>query len=255
MTEWEPHGIEFGNCNCSYGCPCQFNALPTYGHCRALGFFRIDKGYFSRAKLDGLNMASATRWPGAVHEGRGIMQSIIDGWADEEQRTALLSIVTGKDTEPMATFWAVYAAMCETVLDPIYTAISIDLDMKARRARCTAGDVARGRGEPIPNPVTGAEHRVGIVLPDGFEYERNEVGRGWSSCSAGVPLTLGDSYTPTGANCISTSTVASAELRKTEQAMAGADLSLEGPPRNRRETRPIQRRSSPVGPASLPGRA
>jgi hypothetical protein len=194
MTEWEFHGMEFANCNCSYACPCQFNALPTNGNCQAVAFFRTDKGHFGAAKLDGLKMALAVSWPGPVHEGRGIMQPIIDERADDAQRTGLLSIMTGKETDPMSTFWAVFAAMCETVLDPIYTAISIDVDMRARRAQCKAEGVASGRGEPIVNPVTGAEHRVGIVLPDGFEYEQNEVGRGWSSSSEGVPLTLEDSY-------------------------------------------------------------
>jgi hypothetical protein len=28
MTEWEIKGREFGNCNCSYGCPC-VQCLPT----------------------------------------------------------------------------------------------------------------------------------------------------------------------------------------------------------------------------------
>lgn len=194
MIEWELHGMEFGNCNCAYGCGCQFNALPTHGNCQAVGFFRIDSGHFGATKLDGLNMAIAVRWPGPVHEGHGVMQPIIDKGADDEQRTALLSILTGKETDPMATFWSVYAAMCETVHDPIYTAINIDLDMDARRAHCTAEGVATGRGEPILNPVTGAEHRVGIVLPNGFEYGQNEVGRGWSSAFRGVPLTLEDSY-------------------------------------------------------------
>ena len=41
MTEWEIKGREFGNCNCSYGCPCQFNALPTHGHCHALAVYDI----------------------------------------------------------------------------------------------------------------------------------------------------------------------------------------------------------------------
>ncbi|WP_324763944.1 DUF1326 domain-containing protein (plasmid) [Sinorhizobium meliloti] len=194
MTDWELHGMEFGNCNCSYGCPCQFNGLPTHGHCQAIGFFTIAGGSFGAAKLDGLNMAIAVAWPGAVHEGRGVMQPIIDERADAAQRRALLSILTGEETDPMATFWAVYTAMCETVRDPIYTTISIDVDMKARRAKCKAEGVAIGRGEPILNPVTGYEHRVGILLPNGFEYERNEVGRGWSSSFAGVPLNLEDSY-------------------------------------------------------------
>ena len=34
MIKWEIKAREFGNCNCDYGCPCQFNALPTHGHCR-----------------------------------------------------------------------------------------------------------------------------------------------------------------------------------------------------------------------------
>lgn len=194
MTEWELHGMEFGNCNCAYGCPCQFNALPTHGSCQAIGFFRIDNGHFGGAKLDGLNMAFAVTWPGAVHEGRGTMQPVIDERADEAQRNGLLSVMTGKETAPMMTFWAVYTAMCEKILDPIYTAISIEMDMNARRASCKAEGVLSGRGEPILNPVTKAEHRVGIVLPNGFEYGQNEVGRGWSTSSKGVPLKLEDSY-------------------------------------------------------------
>ena len=115
MTEWELHGMEFGNCNCAYACPCQFNALPTHGNCQAIGFFSVEKGHFGDAKLDGLNMAFAVSWPGAVHHGRGTMQPVIDKRANEAQRNALLSIMTGKETDPMTTFWAVYTAMCETI--------------------------------------------------------------------------------------------------------------------------------------------
>ena len=194
MTEWEVHGMEFGNCNCAFACPCQFSALPTHGHCRAVGFFRIDRGHFGGATLDGLNMAMAVIWPGAVHEGGGVMQPIIDACADDAQREGMLSILTGRETAPMSTFWAVFAAMCDTIHDPIYTPISIDLDMPARRAQCRADGVATGRGEPILNPVTGQEHRVGIVLPNGFEFGQNEVGRGWSTASRGVAVTLEETY-------------------------------------------------------------
>ena len=194
MTDWELHGLEFTNCNCDYGCPCQFNALPSKGHCQAIIFFRIDKGQFGGARLDGLNMAMAVKWPGAVHQGRGTMQPIIDERADDAQRHGMLSILTGKDTDPMTTFWAVYTAMCETVLPPVHTRIGIDLDMQARKATCSADNTALGRGEPILNPVTGQEHRAGIVLPNGFEYGQNEVGRGWSTSAGGVQLTLEDSH-------------------------------------------------------------
>jgi hypothetical protein len=36
-VKWRIKGREFVNCNCSYGCPCQFNAPPTHGNCRAVG--------------------------------------------------------------------------------------------------------------------------------------------------------------------------------------------------------------------------
>jgi len=194
LIQWEIHGVEFGNCNCGSPCPCQFNALPTHGDCRAIGFFRVDRGHFGDTRLDGLNMAIVVKWPGAVHQGRGEMQPVIDRRADEDQRKALLGILTGKETDEMATFFAVYSAMCDTIHEPVNTDISIDLDMQARRARCRAEGVAEGRGEPILNPVTGKEHRVGILLPNGFEYTQNEVGRGWSHSAGRVPMTLEDSY-------------------------------------------------------------
>jgi hypothetical protein len=144
--------------------------------------------------LDGLRMAFAVKWPGPVHEGRGHMQPIIDQNADSDQRDALLSIATGKQTDEMATFFAVYAATCEKIHDPVYCQIKINADMAARVAKCEAVGVASGRGEPIRNPVTGAEHRVGIVLPHGFEYTQNEVGRGWSESVGAVAMKLEDSY-------------------------------------------------------------
>jgi hypothetical protein len=194
MVNWELHGMEFGNCNCDYGCPCQFNALPTHGQCRAVVFFRIDRGHFGKVQLDGRKMALIASWPGPVHQGQGTMQPVIDVTADSAQRDALLKILTGQETDPMATFFAVYAAMCSTIHEPVFTEIVFDADMEGRMARCEAVGIAIGRGEPIRNPVTLAEHRVRINLPNGFEYLQNEVGRGWSTSLGKVPMKLQDTY-------------------------------------------------------------
>ena len=35
-VKWTIKAREFVNCNCAYGCPCQFNALPTHGNCEAV---------------------------------------------------------------------------------------------------------------------------------------------------------------------------------------------------------------------------
>ena len=54
--------------------------------------------------------------------------------------------------------------------------------------------VTEGRGEPIKNPITGAEHRVRIDIPDGFEYSLAEMGRGWTTVSQPMAIKLADSY-------------------------------------------------------------
>lgn len=194
MIDWEIHGLMFSNCSCAYGCPCQFNALPTHGHCHAVVFMRVDKGHFGVAELGGLNAAFAIAWPGAVHQGRGRMQPLIDERGSESQRAGLLSILTGKETEPMMTVFSIYTAMCETIHNPIHTNISIDFDMNARRAKCEAKGTAVGHGEPVLNPVTKKELSAQIVLPNGSEYGEAEVGRGWSDSSGAVEMKLEDTH-------------------------------------------------------------
>ncbi len=113
MIKWEIKGREFGNCNCDYGCPCQFNALPTHGHCRGLAVFDIEQGFHGTTRLDGLRCAGIFRWPGPIHEGNGEGLHIIDRRATPEQREALLHILRGEDTEPGATIYQVFASTCD----------------------------------------------------------------------------------------------------------------------------------------------
>jgi len=50
------------------------------------------------------------------------------------------------------------------------------------------------RGAPILNPITGAEHRVRIEQPNGFEFAVAEIGRGWAKTAAPVSFDLDDTY-------------------------------------------------------------
>src|SRR4051812_27280657 len=78
FVEWSMQGVEVVNCNCATGCPCQFNSLPTYGNCCAWGFVQIDKGHFGDVPLDGLRWGILGSWPGAIHQGNGTFQTIVD---------------------------------------------------------------------------------------------------------------------------------------------------------------------------------
>ena len=192
--EWEIKGTEFGNCNCSYGCPCQFNALPTHGFCAAAAAFQFDAGHFADVKLDNLRAAAVYKWPGPVHEGNGTMQIIVDKRADARQRDAVVKIMSGEETEEMATMWWVFSAMCPNKLDPLFESIDLAIDVDARRAKVAVPGVIDSVGEPIRNPVTGKEHRVRIDLPHGFEYRLAEIGSGRTRTRGKIELELTDTY-------------------------------------------------------------
>jgi hypothetical protein len=194
MTPWEIHGRELVNCNCAYGCPCQFNALPTKGHCEAIGGFAIDTGHYGNVSLDGVTGAIVVQWPGPIHEGKGKLQPILDSRANERQREALLKIMSGEDTDPFATMFAVFATTFETVFEPIVAPIEFDVDVDARRGTFRVKDVLDVQGEPIRNPKTGQEHRARIELPDGFEYEVAEMGSASGRSGGHIALELRDSY-------------------------------------------------------------
>ncbi|MDR3100312.1 MAG: DUF1326 domain-containing protein [Paraburkholderia sp.] len=194
MIPWEIQGTELINCNCSYGCPCQFNALPTHGRCEAMGAIAIAKGFHGGVRLDDVNIAVVFQWPGAVHEGRGKCQPIVDERASPAQRDAILKIMTGQDTEPFATMFAVYASTLEQAFEPIFTKIDVDIDVDARRGRVHVEGVFDVVGEPIHNPVSGAEHRARIDLPHGFEYELAEIGSGTGRSQGNIALELNGTY-------------------------------------------------------------
>ena len=189
MNYWEFTGRELVNCTCEYGCPCQFNALPDKGHCYAVAAIQIDRGKYADTSLDGLRIGAIFKWPGAIHEGNGEALAFVDERADQEQRTALLKIMTGQDTDPFATMFAVYASTVTTMHEPVFTPIEVELDVDARRGRLSIPGYIEMSGEPIRNKVTGAESRAQIRLPDGFEYEVADIGSA-SSRTTGGPMQL-----------------------------------------------------------------
>lgn len=194
MTDWTIKGREFVHCNCAWGCPCQFNALPTHGDCRAVAAIEIAEGFHGETRLDGLRIGMIMSWPGPIHEGAGAVVPIIDERADAGQRESLLRIMTGQDTAPGSTIFQVFSTTFDTVHDPVFAQIDLDLDVDAREAKFVVPGLLEARGEPLRNPVTGEAHRARINLPDGFEYDVCEVGRGWAETQAPLAISLADSH-------------------------------------------------------------
>jgi hypothetical protein len=194
MTDWTIKGREFVHCNCAWGCPCQFNSLPTHGNCQAVAAIEIEEGFHGETRLDGLRIGMIMSWPGAIHEGAGAVVPIVDERADEAQREALLKIMTGQDTAPGSTIFQVFSTTFDTVHDPVFARIDLELDVDAREAKYSVPGLLEARGEPLRNPVTGEAHRARINLPEGFEYDVCEVGRGWAQTQAPLAISLADSH-------------------------------------------------------------
>lgn len=194
MTPWELKGRELVNCTCEYGCNCQFNALPDKGHCHAVAGILIDQGHFGAVRLDGLRIAAIFKWPGAIHEGNGEAIAFVDERASAEQRDALLKIMTGQDTAPFATMFAVYASTVSKMHAPVFIAIDFDVDVDGRKGRLRIKDYVEMTGEPIRNKVTGQESRAQIVLPAGFEYAVADIGSASSKSQGPVEVDITDKY-------------------------------------------------------------
>ena len=114
--------------------------------------------------------------------------------ADATQREALVKILSGEETEEMATVWWVFSAMSPNKLPPMYKPIDLEVDVERRHARLAIPDLVETTGEPIRNPVTGAEHRVRIDLPHGFEFRLAEVGSGISKITGAMAFDLNKTY-------------------------------------------------------------
>jgi hypothetical protein len=191
---WMVRGAEFGNCNCAWGCPCQFGSPTTHGHCEALVTGHIDEGNFNETKLDGLNWALLLYWPGEIADGNGKQQAIIDERADPAQREALRKILHGESTAPGATHFFVYNSTMSEVMDTIYAPVDVSIDVEGRTADVKIGDLVEATGGPIISRFDGSPVRSRINLPNGFEYTFAEMGNGNSKVRAGIELDLTDSY-------------------------------------------------------------
>jgi hypothetical protein len=174
QIDWHIQGLNVTTCNCSWGCPCQFMSLPTDGNCRAMVAFRITRGHFAALALDGLCFGGLFAWPGAIHEGHGEVQPIVDVRANAAQREALLKIMTGQETEPGATIFSVFAATFDKVHEPLFTTIKVDADLAARTGHIIVDGIADAQVEPMRNPVTGEAFHAHVALPTGFEYSTCE---------------------------------------------------------------------------------
>ncbi len=155
-------------CNCNYGCPCSFEAPPTYGTCEAALAYRVVEGKYGDVTLDGFKWVLAAVWPGPLHErnGRGVVY--LDARAKGAKRDALEAIATGKAGGPIGIFMSTVTAGLEVRTAPL------EFKFDGKRSYFRAGEAVEVEFEPIRNPVSGEEHHAAVLLPAGMIAKRED---------------------------------------------------------------------------------
>lgn len=193
MANWRLEGEWVKNCNCAYGCPCDFNARPTLGYCKGLVALNITKGHFNGTRLDGVKFVVMVDFPGALHEGNGTMQPIVDERASPAQREALFNILLGKNSAE-GTIFHIFSLIVTKALDPVFAPIEFTFDKDKRVARIRIPGVLESEVEPIKNPVTGMPHRIEVMMPEGFEHRVAEVASASIRSTGGIKFETAGSH-------------------------------------------------------------
>jgi hypothetical protein len=184
---WNLKGTLLIACNCDWGCPCNFNAPPTTGKCEGGWTWHVDEGSYGDKRLDDLNFSVYVNWPGAIHEGNGEALVLVDERADDVQRSALETLISGDAGGP----WGILAWTWPTVHGPFAT--EYELELNGVRSTLRAGDYVELVGGPMRNPVSGDETSAGIVLPQGILVKAADLG-----ASESFRVANGISYDHTG---------------------------------------------------------
>ena len=173
VVKWKMRGQYMKNCNCVATCPCDTIGFPYPDKgCEGMAGMHIVEGNFGKIKLDGLNWVVTYAWPGALHEGNGTVQGFIDKRANEEQRTALLTILSGKAGD---AWFEVLASIVTTVHEPQFVPIMWQFNKKKRQARVSITGFLETQVAPLKIPATNDEQLVIVRMPNGMEYKEFQV--------------------------------------------------------------------------------
>ncbi len=167
---WRLKGHVILACNCDFGCPCNFNGLPTTGKCEGNWNWHVEDGHFGETRLNGLTFSAAVNWPGAIHEGNGEAVILIDERADAGQRQAIQTLLSGAAGAP----WAIIGRTLSKVHGPEY--VPYDVRVDDFHSSVKAGDAIQLEMQPVKNPVTNVEVHPRAVLPEGFVFKEGMLG-------------------------------------------------------------------------------
>ena len=195
QEQWLFKSETYDNCNCAVNCGCQFNLPSTYGFCQTAFVGAVVEGHFNGTPLAGLNWAGLYMWPGEIAEGKGKRLIVIDEGADELQRIALETIISGEACAPLSNLFAVFASLCSEFFDTLFLPINLEVTFELRTAKVDIPGVMKSLGRPIINEFNGQPFHIALARPSGsIEFTYAEIGLGTTSVTGEMEMAFEDSY-------------------------------------------------------------
>jgi len=192
---WEFKSHTYDNCNCSVSCGCQFNEPTTHGNCQFVYVGTVVAGHFNDTPLAGLNWSLLCKFPGEIEEGNGKRQIIIDERANQAQRTALETIVSGEACRPLSNHFSVFGSLCTEFSETLFRPIRLEVDLQHRTAHVDIPGTVKSNGTPVINKFNGEPFHIALARPAGsFEFTYGEIGRGTTSVRGDMEMGFEDSW-------------------------------------------------------------
>ncbi len=163
-------GVLIGDCNCDWGCPCNYEARPTYGFCEGGYVWHIQEGHYRKVPLDGLTFVWLGRAPGAIHEGNITGIAFADERADAGQRTAMEECFIKSDkVMPFAIFNSLQSKFLGLQF------VRIDVELNGTHSRVNIHGHYEVELTPMTNPVTGEDEPAKLIKPKGFTSKEQDL--------------------------------------------------------------------------------
>jgi hypothetical protein len=193
--QWEFKSETYDNCSCAMNCGCQFNLPSTHGYCQTAYLGNVVAGHFNETPLAGLKWAGLWKWPGEIAAGNGTRLIVIDERANEAQRVALETIVSGEECAPLSNVFSVYGSLCEHFLDTLFLPIELETDFENRTAMAKITGVLTSRASPLVNEFSGDPFHVALARPSGsIEFTYADLALGTTAVSGGMDMAFSDSF-------------------------------------------------------------
>ncbi len=193
--QWMIRSNAYGNCNCATNCGCQFNLPSTYGYCQSAFIGNIVEGHFNETPLAGLSWAGLYKWPGEIADGNGKRQIVIDERADEAQRSALETIISGEAGEPFSNFFTVFASTCSEFCETLFLPIDLEADLEGRTARVEIPGILKSTAGPKINEFNGEPFHIALARSSGsFEFTYAELGLGTTAVTGDMEMAYEDTW-------------------------------------------------------------